>query len=194
MSEPGQAPIDRTGNAYCGPLVVAAIIGISAGDAAARIAAHRVKVGGSVIRGGKLKRTRARTADKLRGTYEQELFDVLADAGYACTPVDCGARYRCTRHHVLINADFTRFYHRDALFHPGELLPVSLVKRTGRPLWQVLHSLSRADTFIVNTPGHWAIARDGQWCETHTRGHWVDFRAAPSTSRQVLNVWRVDKC
>jgi len=53
--------IDRTGNRYCGPLVVAGILGTSTGDVAAQVASMRKRVGGVPLANGRIKRVRGRT-------------------------------------------------------------------------------------------------------------------------------------
>jgi hypothetical protein len=189
--KPGQA-VDRTGNNYCGPLVVAAIVGTSTGQVAAEVANMRQAIGGARLSNGKLRRVRGRTADKVRGTYDIELFAVLKLHGYEAAPIDVGNHYvpELLRP-VHVNAAGTRFC-RNGIPDAGDWLPWTIVRRTARPLWLVLPRLT-SGTYIIKTPGHWALARDGQWCETLTYGEWLPYCRAPQSNRKVLQAWRVTR-
>ena len=191
------ATVDRTGNNFCGPLVVAAIVGTSTGQVAAEVANMRQAIGGARLSNGKLRRVRGRTADKVRGTYDIELFAVLKLHGYEATPIDVGNRYVPQfQRPVLVRAD-GKLFARNGMAVVGvdgnaEWLPWTVLQRTARPLWQVLPRLT-SGTYIINTPGHWALARDGQWCETLTHGNWLPYARAPQSKRKVLKAWRVTR-
>jgi hypothetical protein len=185
-------PVDRTGNAYCGPLVCAAILGTSTGVVADTLATMRRSKDSACVVNGRIRRM----PKGVRGTFNLELFAILERNGFAIEPVDVGARYQRhhkTRHqtHVYTDANFKAWYSSD-LFNSA-LLPVTLLERTARPLWQCLAVLGDGATYVVNTPGHWAIASGGKWCETFTNGAWVELRAAPKSSRKVINAWRVTR-
>ena len=189
--------VDRTGNNFCGPLVVAAIVGTSTGQVAAEVANMRQAIGGARLSNGKLRRVRGRTADKVRGTYDTELFAVLLLHGFEATPIDVGNRYVPQfQRPVLVRAD-GKLFARNGMAVVGvdgnaEWLPWTVLQRTARPLWQVLPRLT-SGTYIINTPGHWALARDGQWCETLTHGNWLPYARAPQSKRKVLKAWRVTR-
>ena len=155
----------------------------------------RQAVGGARLANGKLRRVRGRTADKVRGTYDIELLAVLLLHGFEATPIDVGNRYvpEFIRP-VHVSADGKRFSRHGVpiLDKPENWLPWSIVRRTARPLWQVLPRLT-SGTYIINTPGHWALARDGQWCETLTYGNWLPYCRAPQSNRKVLQAWRVTR-
>jgi hypothetical protein len=164
---------------------------------AAEVANMRQAIGGSRLSNGKIKRVRGRTADKVRGTYDTELFAVLLLHGFEATPIDVGNRYVPQfQRAVLVSADGKR-YARNGMAVVGvdgnaEWLPWTVLQRTARPLWQVLPRLT-SGTYIINTPGHWALARDGQWCETLTCGEWLPYARAPQSKRKVLKAWRVTR-
>lgn len=187
-------PVDRTGNNYCGPLVLAAICGTSTGEIVRDIADERARLGGVRLCNGNIKRVRGRTPDKVRGTYDSELFMVLNQHGCAVENVDVGARYRrqfaCA---TFINENASRFakgFQPWDYAHPWS--PCTMLVRDCRPLWLWLNRLDNG-VYIVHVPGHWAIAANGKWCETYTNGVWVDKRHAPKGNRKVIEAWKVIK-
>lgn len=186
-------PVDRTGNTFCGPLVVAAILGTSTGAVVAEIAAKRQATRGVRLSTGKLRRVRARTADAIRGTYDTELFALLESRGVKLEPVDVGARYRPHRkirgRPCYVNTDGSRF--SCPLDLGDDWLPWTLLEREVLPLWRAALRLRDGATYIVHLPGHWAIVSGGKWCETYTRGEWLPLAAAPCRNRQVKAAWRV---
>lgn len=192
-------PVDRTGNTFCGPLVVAAICGTSTGQVCESIAAMRQRTGGVQL-GKRVKRVRARTADKIKGTYDGELFAVLKSQGFAVAPVDVGARYRSQSvrgfyRDTFVSDDGKRFCRgAPPILDSRTWWPWTLIERECLPLWRwLLRVRDDAHTYIVHLPGHWAIAHAGQWCETYTDGKWVPANRAPRGSRKVINAWRVTR-
>jgi hypothetical protein len=186
-------PVDRAGNAFCGPLVVAAILGTSTGNVATEVANLRCKLKGARMADGTIKRIRGRRADKVRGTYNSELFAVLESRGLLIESVPVGGRWveirKCRGRSTYVNGSFTRMA-RGGMPPWGDWYPVTLITREGRSLW-MLRQLFASGTYIVQLPGHWALAHDGLWCETHTSGQWVDIRVAPKSSRKVLQAWKI---
>jgi hypothetical protein len=181
---------------YCGPLVVANILGTSSAEVNADIERMRAIAGGMVYRGSIIQRTRKTAKSAVRGTTQTELFALLQRAGYSFESVDVGARvFRYTQRTAFINNDNGKGYlTSDGLAPraPGNWLPFSPLKTRAAPLSLVLHRF-RSGTFIVETPSHWALARDGMWVETFTRGEWVPLSQAPKQRRVVLQAWRVAK-
>jgi hypothetical protein len=181
-------PVDRTGNTYCGPLVVASILGTSTGVVAQRIESMRkARDPVTIQRNGRPRR------GAVRGTYHTELRAVLEREGFGLRETDVGARYRRDRKYCYVNATCTRGANQLPMFAiPSEWHAVTWLKRQCPTL---LNFLMHADngTYIVNLPGHWAIVSNGQWCETHTRGEWVAKRAAPKQSRHVINAWQIER-
>lgn len=190
-------PVDRTGNIYCGPLVVAAILGTSTGNIAAEVARMRVANGGAVTTTGKVRRVRARTAEAIRGTHTGELEALLTRAGFSLVPVDVGARYHAhpkgRRGNGYVSSDGKRWLCTQFLADGSRWLPWTLLEHRALPLWQAALRLRDGGTYIVHLPGHWAIASDGKWCETHTQGQWVPLAAAPRGNRKVRAAWRVTR-
>lgn len=190
-------PVDRTGNAFCGPLVVAAILGTSTGRVASALAAVRQENHGVVKLGnGRAKRVRNRTTESIRGTYPAELETLLASYGYSFEPVDVGARFRMARklrgRPSYVNDAGTRFAcPNPPLLSTETWHPWTVLEHCALPLWQGLSRLRDGGTYIVFTPGHWALAHNGHWCETFTNGNWVRFSHAPKSSRRMLAAWRV---
>jgi hypothetical protein len=183
-------PVNRDGNSFCGPLVVAAILGCSTGHVATLIARKRAQDKGVRLASGKLKNTRGKSADKIRGTYAVELFAILADHGITVEPVDVGARYE-RAYTGYVNASVTRSVRGNTpLFSTEQWYPWTMIRHLYRTLWLSV-SKFKSDTYIISTPGHWAIASDGKWAETFTRGEWVPLALAPKSRRKVLQAWRV---
>jgi hypothetical protein len=185
-------PVDRTGNAYCGPLVVAAILGCSTGKVAEEIAAYRVKNKGVRLPSGLVRRMKGRSADKIRGTHSAELLELLARHGIKTEAINPGARLIPWERNVMVNSQFTRWVRKAPVLSTDDWVPASLVRLTGLTLWQASSKFAEG-TFIIVTPGHWAIISDGKWCETFTGGKWVDLRHAPKDNRRVISAWRVTK-
>lgn len=185
-------PVDRTGNSFCGPLVVAAILGVSTGEVAAEVAAQRRKVKGVRLPSGRVLRARGRSADKVRATYHTEMLELLERHGYKTEVVDTGARLRRWKHNVLVNENFTRWASKQPLLSAAVWLPASMLKVVALSLWQARGKFT-VGTFIIGTPGHWALISNGKWCETFTDGKWVDLRAAPCSNRHVIHAWRVTR-
>lgn len=192
-------PVDRTGNAFCGPLVVAAILGTSTGNVATEVANIRKRIGGAIIAHNgapKLKRVRARTGEAVRGTYDSELFAVLAAHGVRTEYVDVGARLRPHRklrgRPCYVNADGTRFHcgNGPPILSTEDWYPWTYLQSEALPLWRVMLRLQQG-TYIVHLPRHWAVLSDGKWCETYTGGEWRDMRAVPGRNRKVNAAWRV---
>lgn len=185
-------PVDRTGNTYCGPLVVGAILGTSTGIIAERIAGMRVARDPVTIPRGR----KAPRRGPIRGTYYTELCALLERAGYGLRPVDVGARYRRSNYVACyIDAEQKRMYRggvTPAMAQVLDLWAYTPLKRVCDSLGSFLRGLD-AGTYIVNTPGHWAIASGGLWCETYTGGAWCAKRAAPKQTRRVLNAWQIER-
>jgi hypothetical protein len=193
-------PVNRDGNSFCGPLVVAAILGISTGEVAELIAARRRVNKGVRLASGKVKRVRGgRVAGHaIKGTYDSELFELLAERGYKVEEINVGARYGRV-YTGWINPEGTRVMRRDpanALPYPpldyNDWKPWTFLRRAFRVLWTSIPKF-KSGTYIVNTPGHWAIASDGKWCETFTKGEWVPLALAPQSRRKVVRAWRVTR-
>jgi hypothetical protein len=191
-------PVDRTGNTFCGPLVVAAILGTSTGVVAAELANQRVANKGALSY-GKVRRARGYKQGIVKGTHGPECFALLERHGFALEGVDVGMRYRRMRkargRDTFVNANFTHWNVWPPLFaEDDDWYPATLVEREGLALWRVVvRKVFDSGTYIVQLPGHWAIAHDGKWCETYTRGEWVALRGAPSNRRKVLAAWRVTR-
>jgi hypothetical protein len=182
-------PVNRDGNTYCGPLVVAAIMGTNTGAVATAITGMRAaRDPVTILRGRKAPRR-----GPIRGTYYSELCALLERSGFGVRSVDVGVRFQPDRKWGYVNATCTRGARQLPMFaNPSEWHAVTWLRAVYRPLWAFL---SHADngTYIVNTPGHWAIASGGQWCETYTRGEWVAKRAAPKQNRRVINAWQIER-
>jgi hypothetical protein len=192
MSTIADRPVNRAGNKYCGPLVVAAILGSSAGHVATLIANKRAVQKGVRLMTGAVKRTRNNTPDKIRGTYGVELMAILAEHGFAVEPIDVGARYQKV-YSGHVNDSVTHSVRGAApLLTTEEWRPWTMIRRSFKALW-MLGSKFKSGTYIVNTPGHWALAHDGQWCETFTNGEWIPFARCPGSRRKVLQAWRVTR-
>lgn len=179
-------PVDRTGNAYCGPLVVAAIMGTSTGDVASQVYAMR--------KAGESPRKMKRVPAAVKGTTGSELVRLLQARGYAVYDTDIGARYR--------PQDF-RTYYADNDANKSYRTPNPLVAITEYPLapWSLVRRVlptlgdwlrhTDGKTYIIHLPGHWALASGGKFTETYTRGAWVPFREAPSRNRHVTMAYLV---
>ncbi len=129
----------------------------------------------------------------MRGTYYTELRAVLERQGFGLRECDVGAHWRPDRRWHYVNADFTRGANQKPFFDdPNNWHAVTWLRREYQSLGTFLRCTDDA-TYIVNTPGHWAIASGGQWCETFTRGEWVAKRGAPKQTRRVLRAWQIER-
>ena len=180
-------PVDRTGNTWCGPLVAAAILGTSTGVVADAVynmrkardpACHHKRV------------TRV-----VRGTYASELHALLKAYGYSIGESVAPIRYQPARRFgTYIRADGLRMCRAVPILSTADWHRWTMVERRGAwDLWRCLKTLGTAGTFIIETPGHWALLSGGHWCETFTKGAWVPARGAPKQSRNVLNAWPVSR-
>lgn len=167
-------PVDRTGNPWCGPLVVAAVLGTSTAQVVSELIPLR--------RARKVGRRIAKI-DTVRGTSIGELRAVLALHGRTLTPVDAGVRL--TRKYTgFISPDGKRSCRVQPAFLCEPWRPWSMLTWHYPALWQFL-ARYKVGTFIVQLPGHWALLHDGQWCETFTNGIWCDAHRAPKQRRKV---------
>lgn len=188
-------PVDRTGNKWCGPLVLAAIMGTSTGEVCEALAVERQLTRGVRLSNGKIKRVRGRTADTMRGTYDTELFALLERNGFVLESIDVGARYRPGRHSTYVNDAGTRYASpRPPIFTTETWWPWTVLVRDCLPLWRwLLRVRNDNNAYIVHLPNHWAITARGMWCETHTKGDWIRAAQAPQGRRKVLKAWRVTR-
>lgn len=179
--------VDRTGNKFCGQLVLAAILGKSSGYIAECIAQLR--------RTGRSKYSKRTRDGSVKGTWNQELLQVLEDHGVKVEHVDTGARYYCKRRQIFISRQpspsvWRCTYQRMSTDHPEASL-VDLRKLTLQSWFFRLPAAERNGTYIVNVPGHWLLISGGKLVETHTDGKWVPFALAPKLRRTVNFAWRV---
>ena len=71
-------PVDRTGNSFCGPLVIAAILGTSTAEAAERVRRHVI---------------RKCYRNAVKGMYNEDLRYTLEVSGFAVYPLKIAKHY-----------------------------------------------------------------------------------------------------
>jgi len=159
--------VDQTGNGFCGPLVLAAIMGCSTAEAAERV--------------------RQATLQKraIKGTDWWELEMTLRQRGFRTSHKQVPAqRYVADRvpgKPLLNGAKW------DAQYTP--------VKLVGPTLAEWLRTTKRDPDayYIIEVPHHWVLVKGRKFVDTFTEGEWVFLRSAPHRRKRVKAVWKVER-
>lgn len=179
--------VDQTGNGYCGPLVLAAIIGCTTAEAAAL-----VRVGNG--------------ARSVKGTNTSDLSFVLRTRGFRMIE-------QRPQHHLVedripgqpsgvpsFSTTWSSFTPSDrnangrmeCIHTGGPACQFTALKSVGPTLAQWMRSKRNPDVFyIVELSGHWVLVRGRKFIDTATKGEWVFLRSAPHRRKRVKNVWMV---
>ena len=176
-------PVDRTGNSFCGPLVIAAILGKSTGEAAAEV---RWRVNRSCYR------------QAVKGMYTDDLVFVLQANGFACTKLPVRQSYVANRGNwggQWMSHDWADFVMGTGggMRDRASPAPFTPVKRVGPTLASWLAERGdKAATYVIAFGDHFALVSGKKFVDTKTRGEWVNTGDAPWRRKRVQAVYRVD--
>jgi len=164
---------DRAGNKYCGPLVLAALLGTSTAEAA------------GIVRGQSGRRA-------IRGMYHPELITALRANGYDVVEEAIELRYRA--HHSFGGGQWYT-NEQDPDMPPGHRgAPFTPVKRVGPTFAEWLRSRQvPSATHIVVVSNHYVLVQGRKMVDTHTHGVWTFIRSAPHRRKRVEKVFRIIK-
>lgn len=175
--------VDCSGNRYCGPLVMAAILGCTTAEATAK----------------------ARLANDSREDYKGmsngEVIRTLRVYGRKVdeepVPKACVADRRIGEPKGVV----THGYDITETFKDGR--GVKCVVSIGRVQYCAIKTQGvtfaawlkqrkdKAGTYLVNVTGHYVLVSGRQFVDTHTRGEWVNIGKAPHRRCRVQRVWRI---
>jgi hypothetical protein len=183
--------VNRDGNRYCGPLVIAALLGCSTSEAAAKV------------------REAANTDRAIKGMFNGEMLKTLAWNGFKIENLKVPKHYEARRRPGQSIEDsveyctntWTRFRpdgsillwrpENDASLGGSSMTPVKLVGCT-LAAW-LRQRPDRAGTYLINVTGHYVLVVGQKFVDTQTRGEWVSLKKAPHRRTRVENVWQVTK-
>lgn len=175
--------VDRSGNRYCGPLVLAAILGCTTAEATAK----------------------ARLANDSREAYKgmcnADVIRTLKVYGRTVTeePVPkMLVAARCVgepKGVVTHGFDITETFKDGRVIKcvvSSERVQYCAVKIQGVTFAAWLKQrLDKAGTYLVNVTGHYVLVSGRQFVDTYTRGEWVNIGKAPHRRCRVEHVWRI---
>ena len=165
--------VDTEGNSYCGPLVLAAIMGVDTAEAARRVRAMKGYVPGDA------------NAAPIKGTHWWELRDTLARHGWRTTHLPV------PKHTVKVQC-FPGLPKAGWVSVNGKLPELTKDKQVGPTFAQWLRSRpDRGAMYIVEVTGHWVLVKGRKFVDTYTKGEWVFLGSAPHKRRRVCNAWLV---
>lgn len=181
-----RAPVDRTGNRYCGPLVLAALIGCTTAEAAAKV--------------------RSATGDHsaIKGMHNHELIKTLKAAGHTLLELPVAMRMVEARNPGEPSGQI--HYGTDSwsinvpggvrLWRPADhsqgASAMCLLRRQGPTLAAWLRTRpDKCATYIINVTGHYVLVSGRKFVDTYTKGEWVNIGKAPHRRCRVVKVWQV---
>lgn len=201
--------VDRTGNGFCGPLVLAAIFGCDTAEAAARI------------------RQATSSSRPVKGMHNFELERTLSFHGYRAAKCGISWRYRadlipgqCGTHvdNTMERRASLEEYHRvkrmGGCVHAADgrmplmitnitgvsgqqdwAAPFTPVKMVGPTLAEWIRTYDRDPNafYIVEVNLHYVLVKGRKFVDTFTKGEWVFTGSAPHRRKRVKNVWKVTK-
>lgn len=193
--------VDSTGNGFCGPMTLAAILGCTTAEAAERI------------------RTATNQTRAIKGTHTWEMEHTLAAAGCPMVKQPLARAYITDRLPGFPTGVWTDYavYRRDrggpvngldARYDVrpsvNGLRPYDCGTQWAAPFTQVKHvgptlaawmrqKRDPAAFYIIEVSHHWVLVRGRKFIDTATKGEWVFLRSAPHRRKRVINVWSVTK-
>lgn len=182
--------VDRDGNRYCGPLVLAALLGCTTAEAAAKV------------------REATDTDRSIKGMYSRELTATLAANGFTVAKLEVPKHYEPRRRIGQRVEDAVEYCTNTwTKYHDGKVLlwrpnndhglggsAMTPVKLVGCTLAAWLRQRpNRAGTYVVNVTGHYVLVVGRKFVDTATRGEWVSIAKAPHRRTRVENVWQVSR-
>ena len=189
--------VDRTGNGFCGPLVLAAILGTSTARAAEQV-----------------RNLSKRRRVAVKGMWNSELLAVLRANGRTVTEVEVPRVYIARRRprETIANAMgwtdgriFVKYsekwpYGKTGGFHMARHdLCADPSNSCYTPVTHVGVTLAawlpkRPDhtgTYVVVVANHYVLISGRKFVDTYTRGEWVSIGKAPHRRKRVHNVFQV---
>lgn len=182
----------RDGNRYCGPLVLAALLGCTTAEAAAKV------------------RLATNSDRAIKGMHNDEMVKTLVRVGgFDIRKLDVPKHYEARRRPGQRVEDVVEYctntWTRHVDGNPNKILlwrpnndhslggsamtPVKLVGCT-LAAW-LKQRPDRAGTYVINVTGHYVLVVGQKFVDTATRGEWVSIRKAPHRRTRVENVWQV---
>jgi hypothetical protein len=180
----------RDGNRYCGPLVLAALLGCSTSEAAAKV------------------REATGTDRAIKGMHNDEMVKTLVRAGgFNVEKLEVPKHYiehRAFGQPAGAVEYVTNTWWRGAgnsiqAWRPPSEIDMSgsamtPVKLVGPTLAAWLRTREdKAAVYVVNVTGHYVLVAGRKFVDTSTRGEWVNIGDAPHRRTRVENVWRVSR-
>ncbi len=153
--------IDRTNNSYCGPLVIAALLGRSTKEAALLV---RMRTGKNVVKG--------MSADHIAATLRPHGLHLKHER---LTKTSRTYRLPPPKHCAWASV-------RD-----GKVTK-SVGPTFAQWLRSREHA---NQTHLVDVGKHWVLVHGRKMVDTYTDGEWLFIRKAPHRRRRVCNVWRI---
>lgn len=179
--------IDQTGNGYCGPLVLAAIMGCTSAEAAARV-------------------RRVRGLKVVKGTHMADLWQTLSAHGFRITAEKPNLRYVVDRRPGKPSTPLTNYtvevrrpgfsglttcFGGDGYPWEAQYTPV---KQVGPTLAEWMRAKRDPNAhYILEVTNHWVLVKGRKFVDTFTKGEWVFLRSAPHRRKRVRGIWRVEK-
>jgi hypothetical protein len=181
--------VDRDGNRYCGPLVIAALLGCSTAEAAAKV------------------RLATNSDRAIKGMFNNEMLKTLVRVGgFDVRQLDVPKHYEARRRpgqrvedtvEYVSNTWWRETPNCKQAWRPpagidmggSAMTPVKLVGCT-LAAW-LRQRPDRAGTYVINVTGHYVLVVGQKFVDTATRGEWVSIRKAPHRRTRVENVWQV---
>jgi hypothetical protein len=184
--------VDRSGNRYCGPLVLAALLGCTTAEAAAKV------------------RAACGHGHTIKGMTNNELLKTLIAGGYSVTELNVSKHYvearnpgepsgvvnfRSNNWEIRMGATIQKGVR---LWQPPEGFNLTSqftpVKHVGPTLAAWLRTRpDKSATYIINVTGHYVLISGRKFVDTGTRGEWVNIGKAPHRRARVVKVWRVER-
>jgi hypothetical protein len=177
--------VKRDGNRYCGPLVIAALLGCTTAEAAAKV------------------RLATNSDRAIKGMHNDEMVLTLVRVGgFDVQKLEVPKHYvedRGFGHPSGVLSYTTRSWYKPGtsmIWRDSEdgitASPFIPVKRIGPTLAGWLRQRpDRAGTYVINVTGHYVLVVGRKFVDTATRGEWVSIAKAPHRRTRVENVWQV---
>ena len=163
---------DRSGNRYCGPLVIAALLGVSTTEAAAKVRDTDPRI----------------TA--VKGMYNSTMVSTLRNNGYRVI------EETVPKHLVrkpFAGTHWSYDWRRDS--QDTDESAYSPLMKVGPTFAEWLRSrdeCQRVSTYVVVVSNHYVLVSGRKMVDTFTKGVWTAIGKAPHRRKRVESVYRVE--